>query len=99
MKDSDKLKIKINILCQPVMELVVLRKDEYIYRQAEKNINGLYKKLREQYSEEEKKDLELFGLMAFQFARLYFLKKEESMQTEALINGFEDELDKLLENK
>ena len=91
---KDRRKITIEIANLPKMSLNIQVDEEETNRQAEKKINDLYKTWSERYND--KKPIEIMGMVAFRFAQLYQSLAEEVGETDLMLEDFENSLNDLL---
>ncbi|MBR5898948.1 MAG: cell division protein ZapA [Muribaculaceae bacterium] len=91
---KDKRKITIEIANLPKMSLFIPVDEEETNRKAEKKINELYKTWSEKYND--KKPIEIMGMVAFRFAQLYQSLAEEVGETDLMLEDFENNLNELL---
>ncbi|MDE6449813.1 MAG: cell division protein ZapA [Muribaculaceae bacterium] len=91
---KDKLNITIRIADQPPIPLTINREEEEIIRQAESNVNRLWSNWGERFKTTPES---LLAMVAFQFAKLHATQNAELSRTVGALNGFEAELDSLLD--
>lgn len=68
MDDSEKIKMEVNIGGQPIRVTAPFSEQDFV-RDTEKEINGLYAKLRSVYPSKE--DREMIAIIAYQYASFY----------------------------
>lgn len=91
---EDKLNITIRIAGQNPVALKINRADEERVRNAEYQVNRLWARWLQRFPE--KNSTEVLGMVAYQFAELYFNAVKVSEETDAVLVKFEEELDKML---
>ena len=93
---NDKLKISIKIADVEPIHFEIDRNEEIIYRKAEYHISKLWNSWRQQ--SKNKSSHEVLERIALAFAELYYRKSDQLEQQAKLIDDFDRQLDKLLEN-
>jgi len=91
---KDKLNITIRIAELPPFALQIDRREEEIIRNAEYNVNKLWRTWRQRFTD--KSSTELLGMVAFQFAKLFTVLNRQADETVAVLDRFERQLDSLL---
>lgn len=93
MKEKQNITIKIADVA-PIGMSIDPRTEE-VLRIAERNVNKVWSALRGQF--EGKSPKEVLAMVAFQFAKGYYQLLQNVNEQEAVLTGFEAELDRLLE--
>lgn len=91
---KDKLNITIRIAELPPFALQIDRREEEMIRNAEYNVNKLWRTWRQRFTD--KSSTEVLGMVAFQFAKLFTVLNRQADETAAAIDRFERQLDSLL---
>lgn len=91
---TDKLNITIRIAGLAPFPLSINRADEELIRNAEYNVNALWRKWCGRFKD--RTPQEVMGMVAFQFAKLYFLIMAQASSMEEILSDFEAELDDIL---
>lgn len=91
---KDKLNITIRIAELPPFALQIDRKEEEVIRNAEYNVNKLWRTWRQRFAD--KSSTEVLGMVAFQFAKLFTVLNRQADETTAVLERFERQLDNLL---
>ncbi|MBO5780690.1 MAG: cell division protein ZapA [Muribaculaceae bacterium] len=91
---KDKLNITIRIADLPPIAMEIRRDEEPDIRTAEHQVNLLWKSWSKRFSE--KSPHEVLAMVAFQFAKAFTLQNRYLEDTEAMIDNFEQQLDKML---
>lgn len=91
---KDELKITIRIADIAPLSLSIKRDQEEMIRNAEYNVNELWRSWSGRFKG--KTSHEILGMVAYQFARLYFETKAQADILDNTLESFEDELDKIL---
>ena len=92
---SDKIhNISIRIADLPRIQLTVPYSQEPLVRRAEENINGLWKKWRDEFRD--KSSAEVLAMVTFRFAQLYYSNLEAGESLESMLDGMEQTFDSLL---
>lgn len=91
---KDKLNITIRIAELPPFALQIDRKEEEVIRNAEYNVNKLWRNWRQRFTD--KSSTEVLGMVAFQFAKLFTVFNRQADETAAVLDRFENQLDSLL---
>lgn len=91
---KDKLNITIRIAELPPFALQIDRKEEEMIRNAEYNVNKLWRTWRQRFTD--KSSTEVLGMVAFQFAKLFTVLNRQADETVAVLDRFERQLDSLL---
>ena len=91
---EDKLNITIRIAGQKPMAMRIDRQKEETVRTAEYQVNRLWERWVKRFPE--KAALEVLGMVAYQFAELYYSSLKSSEEAQKLLDGFEPRLDSML---
>ncbi len=91
---KDKLRIKIRIANLPDIPVSVSPEEEEYAREAQKNINLLWERWSERFSDN--KPGEIMGMIAFRFAQMYFTAMGGMKDMEATVTDLERALDSAL---
>lgn len=91
MKDKLNITVRLADLPPIAMRDVTFAEEETI-RQAEYNINRLWTSWRARFKD--KKPAEVLGMITLKFAQLYYAHQQQMEQLDALLDGFEAELDR-----
>lgn len=91
---KDKLNITIRIAELPPFALQINRSEEEVIRNAEYNVNKLWRAWRQRFAD--KSSTEVLGMVAFQFAKLFTVLNRQADETAAVLDSFERQLDALL---
>ncbi|MDE6485628.1 MAG: cell division protein ZapA [Duncaniella sp.] len=91
---KDKLRIKIRIANLPDIPVSVSPEEEEYAREAQKNINLLWDRWSERFSEN--KPGEILGMIAFRFAQMYFTALGGMKDMAASVDDLEKALDNAL---
>lgn len=91
---EDKLNITIRIAGQNPVALKINRADEERVRNAEYQVNRLWSRWLQRFPD--KNSTEVLAMVAYQFAELYFNANRLSEETNAVLEQFETELDRML---
>lgn len=91
---EDKLNITIRIAGQNPVALKINRADEERVRNAEYQVNRLWSRWLQRFPD--KSSTEVLAMVAYQFAELYFNANKLSEETNAVLEKFETELDRML---
>lgn len=91
---TDKLNITIRIAGLAPFPLSINRADEELIRNAEYNVNELWRKWCGRFKD--RTPQEVMGMVAFQFAKLYFMISAQAASMEEILSDFEKELDNIL---
>ena len=91
---KDKLNITIRIAELPPFALQIDRMEEEMIRNAEYNVNKLWRTWRQRFTD--KSSTEVLRMVAFQFAKLFTVLNRQADETVAVLDRFERQLDSLL---
>ncbi|MDE6198751.1 MAG: cell division protein ZapA [Muribaculaceae bacterium] len=91
---KDKLNITIRIAELPPFALQIDRSEEEMIRNAEYNVNKLWRTWRQRFTD--KSSTEVLGMVAFQFAKLFTVLNRQADETAAVLDRFERQLDSIL---
>lgn len=91
---DDKLNITIRIAGQNPLALQINRADEEHVRNAEFQVNRLWSRWQQRFPD--KSSMEVLGMVAYQFAELYYTALRTSEEAETTIRTFEEDLDRML---
>ena len=93
---KDKLNITIRIAELPPFALQIERKEEEVIRNAEYNVNKLWRLWRQRFTD--KSSTEVLGMVAFQFAKLFTVLNKQADDLNAVVDRLERQIDDLLLN-
>lgn len=88
--------ITIRIADQSPFPMTIRREDEETIRIAERNVNQLYRLMKERFTG--KSPVEVMAIVAFQFARQLYGQEAAIDAVSKSLTDYEQELDKLLVN-
>ncbi|MDE6283264.1 MAG: cell division protein ZapA [Muribaculaceae bacterium] len=92
--NEDKLNITIRIAGQKPVALKINRSEEERVRNAEYQVNSLWNRWRQRFSD--KSSTEVLAMVAYQFAELYFTATRASEEAKAVLADFEKSLDSMI---
>lgn len=92
MKEHQNISIKIADVAP--ISMAINPADEEVVREAERGVNKVWQTWRVQFGDKSSK--EVLAMAAYQFAKLYFSLQHTVEAREKAIEGFEAELDRLL---
>lgn len=95
MKDKLNITVRLADLPPIAMRDVTLAEEETI-RQAEYNINRLWTSWSARFKD--KKPAEILGMVTLRFAQLYYARQQQMEELDALLDGFEADLDRSIMN-
>lgn len=91
---KDKLNITIRVADLQPIAMGINREEEPDIRHAEYQVNQLWKAWTKKFSGTSSH--EVLGMVAFQFAKALILQNKRLQETEALLENFDKDLDKIL---
>lgn len=91
---KDKLNITIRIAELPPFALQINRNEEEVIRNAEYNVNRLWRMWRSRFSD--KSSTEVLGMVAFQFAKLFTVLNKQADDLNAVIDRLNSQFDDLI---
>lgn len=91
---KDKLNITIRVAELPPIPLQINREEEEIVRNAEYNVNRLWRQWMQRFHD--KSAYEVLGMVAFQFAKTFVVLNKQSETVGKMLDDFEAELDAIL---
>lgn len=95
MPEEKKQNISITIADLKPIPLQIKLEDEIVYRDAEKLVNGLWKKWMQVFKDSCSSN-EVMARVAFQFARLYVEQRNANVKVEEFMAEFEKKLDEMV---
>lgn len=91
---TDKLNITIRIAELPPFALEINRADEQQIREAEYNVNKLWRNWSTKFHD--KTSHEVLGMVAFQFAKAFLVQNKRVEESAAVLDNFEKTIDTIL---